>query len=173
MKSKILATAIQVLSRQGLSAWTVERVAHDTGCAKGLVHYHFRNKSELLTQVAAAIGERQQSRRVGALRATGASSLDLLWEVLVEEVRSGEFGAWIALVAHPDLSVRAALRLPTNEVALLGAAAIEALDLEASPAEVGRLIVAGLHGFQLSLLRGEEAESAHEAYHRFWLGVIG
>ena len=48
MKLRIVEASERVLIEQGLEGWTVEGVAREAGCAKGLVHYHHRTKGALL-----------------------------------------------------------------------------------------------------------------------------
>ncbi len=50
----ILAAARTVLARQGFAATTISQVAAEAGVSRGLLHYHFKNKEELLAQVVRA-----------------------------------------------------------------------------------------------------------------------
>lgn len=174
MKSQILTKAISVLRRRGLQLWSMELVAREAGCAKGLVHYHYRTKSELLSQVATALTAERLNGRIEALSSAGASALDRLWDTLREEVRSRNFEAWTGLLALPDPRVRQALHATEDELNSLGHAAAVTLELEpAGLGELGRIVDAGLNGFQIALLRGDAPEAVRDAYHRFWLGLIG
>lgn len=173
MKKRLLETAVSTLVRSGIAGWTVEAVARNAGCAKGLVHYHYQSKSELLAAVAESLGRARHRSRVAALRgAAGAQALDALWAILSREVASGEFTAWLGLLGLPDARVRQSVRPTPGDSDEIGLAAAAALGLPDS-AEAGRIVEAGLLGFQIALLRGEPAEGVRESYHRFWLGVLG
>jgi AcrR family transcriptional regulator len=172
MKLRIVDAAVELLMSDGLANWTVERVTKRAGCAKGLVHYHYRSKVELLAHAAERIGRRRHDRRVGALARGGAASLDRLWDDLSEEVRSGEFAAWLALLSVPDSRVRESALADRGQVQALGRAAIEALGVEGAPAEVGCLLETLTWGSQIALVRGDDHSLVREAYHRFWLGIV-
>lgn len=47
----ILSAAAQVLSEHGYAGTTISRVAEKAEVSRGLLHYHFKNKEELLAQV--------------------------------------------------------------------------------------------------------------------------
>ena len=47
----ILAAAKQVLSRYGYAGATISRVATEAGVSRGLLHYYFRNKEDMLAKV--------------------------------------------------------------------------------------------------------------------------
>lgn len=47
----ILAAATKVLSQEGYAGATISRVAETAGVSRGLLHYHFKNKEELLAKV--------------------------------------------------------------------------------------------------------------------------
>ncbi|MEO8200039.1 MAG: TetR family transcriptional regulator, partial [Gemmatimonadota bacterium] len=82
MKRAILSAAKLILIRKGLAAWTIEDVALEANCAKGLVNYHYKTKTRLLAQVAESLVDDRFERRVTALRNEGAAALDSLWHVL-------------------------------------------------------------------------------------------
>ena len=47
----ILSAAAKVLSRHGYAGTTISRVAEAAGVSRGLLHYHFKNKEEMLAKV--------------------------------------------------------------------------------------------------------------------------
>lgn len=49
--SLILAAAKQVLSRHGYAGTTISRVAAEAGVSRGLLHYYFRSKEDMLARV--------------------------------------------------------------------------------------------------------------------------
>ena len=171
-QQRIIEAARTALLSEGLGGWTVERVAREAGCAKGLVHYHFGSKLQLLAEVAGTLRRDRVGRRSAALAGAGAEALDGLWRVLEGEVASGECAAWFALAAVPDRPVRAALSLSEAEVARLSTEVAAALDTAELPAESLRALLSTLDGLQLPLLLGEPLEPVRETYDRLWLGVL-
>lgn len=169
MKDKITTAATAVLLRDGLQKWSVDRVASEAGCAKGLVPYHHGSKKALLAAVAANLARARQVRRLAALNGRGATALDDLWQALVEEVRSGEWAAWAALVAEPGINTPGD---SPADLALLATAIGRALEVPPLRAEEARLSVAALDGFQSALHLGAPEETIHEAYHRLWLALL-
>lgn len=170
MKRKILAAAKSVLVRKGLTAWTIEDVAREANCAKGLVNYHYKTKAKLLAQVGESLREDRIGRRLAALENEGATALDALWNTLTAEVRSGEVAAWLSLSALTDAAVHYGLRSQERELRRLEEVASRAFGL--SDPNMGQLIDSVLTGFQIALLHGHEDQVVREAYHRFWLGVL-
>jgi len=47
----ILSAAAHVLSQHGYAGTTISRVAEAAGVSRGLLHYHFKNKEEMLAKV--------------------------------------------------------------------------------------------------------------------------
>jgi AcrR family transcriptional regulator len=170
MKSQILGAAKSVLIRQGLAAWTIEDVAREAHCAKGLVNYHYKTKAKLLAQVGESLREDRIGRRLAALENEGATALDALWNTLTAEVRSGELAAWLSLSALPDQAVHYGLRSQEREMRRLEEAVSRAFGT--NDPNMGQLIDSVLIGFQIALLNGHEDQVVREAYHRFWLGVL-
>lgn len=170
MKGAILAAARSVLIREGYDAWTIEAVAREAGCAKGLVNYHFRSKTLLLAEVARVLREDRQRARLEPLHRRGTEALDALWQAIEQEVSSGVFGAWLALLPRREPEIAAGLRLPPDAETALGQAVTAALQ---TPQPVsGALVESILSGFQLGLFRGSDAAVLREAYHRFWISLL-
>jgi AcrR family transcriptional regulator len=169
LKDAITAAATRVLLRHGLQEWSVERVATEAGCAKGLVHYHHGTKRALLARVGETMARGRQSRRIEALSGSGADALDRLWQVLLREVRGGEWAAWTALLAEPSIARPSE---PPDGLTALAVALGRSLELPTLRTEEARLASAALDGFQLALHLGAPEESVHEAYHRLWLALL-
>jgi AcrR family transcriptional regulator len=173
MKQQRIVEAAQVtLVREGLTGWTMDRVAREAGCAKGLVHYHFRTKVELLAVVAASLRRQRAQRRIEAFAVAGADALDALWQVLIREVKSGEAAAWLALATVPDRTVRDALLAAPDELDRLGIAAAASLETPYLPAPALLTLLAALDGLQFPLILGAAAEPVREAFDRLWLTAL-
>ena len=169
MKDSIVGAASRVLLRHGIEGWSVDRVAAEAGCAKGLVHYHHRTKKDLLRRVNEALSRTRLARRLEALSGSGADALDRLWLALLREVRSGEWAAWAALTAAPGL---ASPGEQPADLTALAAAIGRALDVPPLGHDEARLAAAALDGFQLALHLGAGEEPVREAYHRLWLALL-
>ncbi len=169
MKDTITAAATAVLLRDGLQKWSVDRVASEAGCAKGLVPYHHGSKKQLLAAVAANLQHARAARRLVALEGSGADALDRLWDTLRREVVSGEWAAWIALLTEPGIP--SPPLTPSHQTAFATAIG-RALGVPPLRPDQARLGEAALDGFQLSLHLGVPEESVHEAYHRLWLSFL-
>ena len=166
----IVEAATSVLKDKYLTDWTVDYVASQAGCAKGLVLYHFKSKEALLGRVAERVRESQSSRRAEAMaKAQGSASLDRLWQVLVADVKSGAFGLWVGLLGEERTRKTAARRPEDDKELLLGASTALGVpgDSLALP-----LVPAALDGFSLELLQGRPPATVRERYDAFWLGVL-
>ncbi len=169
LKDRITAGAAAVLVREGLQAWSVDRVAAEVGCAKGLVAYHHRTKKSLLGAVAAHLSHRRLAGRLDSLQGSGADALDRLWQALVREVRTGEWAAWAALTVEPGIDTPGS---SDADVTALGAAVRRALEVPPFRPEEVRLMAAALDGFQVALHSGAPENAVREAYHRLWLSLL-
>ena len=171
MKDAILGAAIEVIALHGLTNWTVEEVANRAHCAKGLINYHYRSKQELLKLAAETVRDDRSARRLAAVQRPGSEALDQLWAVLIQEVESGWFAAWVSLLAADDPLRKATAEQP-EQTSAFAAALSRSLGLGADLAAQGALLQAGLDGLQLRLLQGASVAETEEAYHNFWLAVI-
>lgn len=171
-QQRIVEAATLTLVREGLAGWTVERVAREAECAKGLVHYHFKSKWQLLALVASALRRERMGRRLDAFGHAGAAALDALWAVLAGEVVRGECAAWFALATVPDQVVRDALPATGDDLRRIAAAMSASLALPELPIDTLRVVLATLDGMQLPLLLGDREEAVREVYDRYWLAVV-
>ena len=169
MKDEIIGSATRVLVREGLAGWSVDLVAAEAGCAKGLVHYHHGSKKALLATVASRLDHERQVRRLDALGGTGAAALDRLWRTLEEEVRRGLWAAWAALLAEPGIESPAE---GPADLAAFGDAVARALELPGLRPEETRLVASALDGLQVALSRGADRDALLEGYHRLWLALL-
>ncbi|HEU5219346.1 MAG TPA: helix-turn-helix domain-containing protein [Gemmatimonadales bacterium] len=171
MKDTILGAAIDVIALHGLNNWTVEEVANRAHCAKGLVNYHYRSKQDLLARSAETLRDDRFAKRLAAIGVPGSAALDRLWVVLVQEVESGWFAAWLSLLASDGpLRISAAERPEDTES--FAKSLSRSLGLGDQLGSQAALIQSSLDGIQLRLLQGFPAATTEEAYHRFWLGAL-
>jgi hypothetical protein len=131
------------------------------------VIYHFRSKAELLDQTARKVLKGMLDGRVTALGAGAAgSALVRLWWAIVDDVRSGRFGAAVALRT---------LGLPATSISpgeTLRAAAARALEVEPSVLADGLVIAAMLDGLAFQLLAGQAEARVREAFDQLWVAMV-
>jgi len=169
LKDQIAESAARVLLHHGLQGWSIDRVAAEAGCAKGLVAYHHGSKRALLATVASNLRHARQAERFAALRESGAAALDGLWRVLADEVRSGRWAAAHALAVEPDIPT------PPDDLpalAAFGSAIGTALEVPTLLPDEVRLASSAFDGFQSALHAGAPEEGVREAYHRLWLALL-
>ena len=172
LKDQISVAALDVLVQDGLEQWTVSAVADQAGCAKGLVHYHHKTKEQLLGTVADRLARNRAEDRLSALSTGGTEALDDLWNVLATTASPGRTRAWLSLLGHSSAPVGEAARLPADYLDRLSAAIAKAFSLESVEEPVVRFIDAALDGFELALVRGDDPDRVHEAFHQTWLSVL-
>lgn len=166
---RIIHAAIAVLKERGLTDWTVEEVAKRAECAKGLVNYHFTSKTTLLTIVAAQTRTARNTRRLLALKHSGAEALDRLWSTMTDEAHSGGLQLWLALLAYPPTTGSATVS--ASERQLLTASTSSALNLQPTHPNL-TIIPATLDGLELQLCQGAPEADVREQYDRFWLDLL-
>src|SRR6266404_6423598 len=103
IRSGILSAVEKQLRRVGAGGVTIESVAREAGCAKGLVHYHFKTKTGLLTAAAEQLLGDRVRRWAGVLQAPNAqAAIDQSWQLIVSEASTGFWRAWTSLAASPE-----------------------------------------------------------------------
>lgn len=176
-RAVIVGAAERLLRRGG--GGTVEQVAREARCAKGLVHYHFHTKGALLAGAAAQLGAARQKAWREAFRATSPQqAIDRSWQLLVSETRNGAVRAWTSLYAETD---RVTGRSVSEQMAAYGRTLADAAgalldDLGLAPTvpiqEIGLLLAGVVHGMGLQLEIGVPPGDLQGAYAAAWLGVL-
>ncbi len=169
MKDAITKAAARVLIKSGLTGWTVDEVARQAGCAKGLVNYHHRTKLELLARVAAFLQDERWNLRSESVGA--GQPLDRLWQTLIEDVASGRFSAWLSLLAAPA-PVRDAAGTDPTRIQEFSSTLGASLGLGQDLVPRAALISAVLDGLEVRFLEGARPTGVEEEYHRFWLTLL-
>jgi len=176
----ILAAATRALGQVPAGALTVDAVAREAGCAKGLIHYHFKTKSALLAAAAARIWHERQERWVEVLgRGTPDEAISRSWQVLIREAENGTVRACASLAVLPDeltvQSVRQAVLAFSDELTVAVEKLFRSLGLAPSvaPGEIARLTTAVICGMGLQLaICNQHAEQLEGSYAAFWAGVL-
>jgi len=61
-RAEIVAALQAVMARQGYEKATIQAIAKEAGLAPGLIHYHFKNKQEILLSLVKTLAEFAQQR---------------------------------------------------------------------------------------------------------------
>ncbi|NIM48831.1 MAG: TetR family transcriptional regulator [Gemmatimonadales bacterium] len=178
-KDSIISAALELIKRRGADGVTVEGVAKAAGCAKGLVHYHFKTKRGLLEAVAQSLAGVREVNWAKAFRApTPKDAIDRSWMLLTTESGDGSIRAWTSLFGSssilPDQTVRASL---TGFSLALGKAVDRmfrdlGLQPRVPPSEIGWLLGAVVNGMGLQILGGADRHELEGAYAAAWLGIL-
>lgn len=177
-KEGILDAAQAVIQRRGAPALTIDAVAKEAGCAKGLIHYHLKNKKALLEAVADRLAEQRERDWREAFHTPSANeAIAKSWTLLTREAQDGTVRAWTSLVGSGVLTEQTAKKAVTRYSRALGEAAIRLLrDLKLEPAvpvgDLGWLLAATVEGLGLQLVSGVDGKVLEEAYAAAWLGVL-
>lgn len=169
LRDAIIGATQAILADGGLTECSVERISGRSGCAKGLINYHFRSKRQLLGEVAQSMSRTRFERRYRALGQSGTAALDALWQVLVEEVETGEARGWRALLGDPWTFRQIALS--NDQLTDLAGAAARALAVEDGSFN-GPVIGAALEGLQLEMLRGRDPAELRDGFDSLWLALL-
>jgi AcrR family transcriptional regulator len=174
-RKSIMEATERLLRRSGDA--TVDQVAREADCAKGLIHYHFRTKDELFSAVLTGVSERRRRLWMETLRTeTPHSAIERSWQLLVDEHRTGLLRLWTALLAgrvtgHTVNNQVVAFATTVSEAT---AALLTSLGLEpAIPAEeLGLYLAAVVHGTGFQLEAGVGSAELQGSYAAAWLGVL-
>lgn len=178
-QAMLLETASRLLRERGASRVSIAAVAEAAGCAKGLVHYHFKNKQNLWAAVAHHIAVDRANRWSTALSANTASdAVADSWKLLTEESVDGSARAWFS-ISGPDTpvpghAVSAVESLFLREISESLDALFQRLGvrLRVPLDEVAALLVSVIDGIGLQLLRADRAPQLENAYAAAWLGIL-
>jgi AcrR family transcriptional regulator len=178
-KSRILDAAIQVTKSAPGAPVTIDQVAQAAGCAKGLVHYHFKSKDALLGDVAARLwADRAEDWRAALSRRDPGQAIDAAWKLLQSEAADGRLAA-AALLGLPGSSVagrsvKAGHATMARSIADGLSQLLQHMGRTASvpPSEIATLVSALIDGLGLQLAAGEQAELVEPAWAAFWAAVL-
>ena len=66
-RAEITGALLAVIARHGYDKATIQAIAAQAGLAPGLIHYHFRNKQEILVSLIAAMAQAGHARYIAVL----------------------------------------------------------------------------------------------------------
>jgi AcrR family transcriptional regulator len=178
-RDAILEAAVaEVLHWRGADL-TTDAVAARVGCAKGLVHYHFRTKEQLLAAVAAKLWASRQEAWGSTLKTADAKdSIAAAWGTLLEEGRDGTALAAATLGARREQLVVQSVNDGRDEMAASLTSSVRdlltGLQLRTSvPAEdLSALLLATIEGLGLRIAGGADPVRLEPAWAAFWAGLL-
>lgn len=178
-RTMLLDTAARLLRERGASRVSIADVAEAAGCAKGLVHYHFKNKGNLWGSVADHLaGARARSWSEALNAGTASDAVAASWALLTEESANGTARAWFSMcgpdtpiAGHTVRSMDAAFRSAVAD-ALGGLLDGIGVQLRIPTAEAAALLASVVDGIGLQLLRDNPSPDLENAYAAAWLGIL-
>jgi len=180
-RDTIVEAATRQLISQGLSSFTVARVARAARASSALVHYHFATKQRLLLAAAERLAARRTTLRLARLQgARGLAALDALWDGLVSGASRDAERAWhdLLLVARGDRDVAVLLlRERERERSALAAALPRLLTELGTPPRIAPEVLASLFvtfidGLACALAVGADEGDLRGAYDAFCLALV-
>jgi TetR/AcrR family transcriptional repressor of bet genes len=174
----LLDATTSVLSQEGASGVSVQRVADVAGTSKGLVHYHFPDKDALLIACAGHLTSIIISTESGALSdSTPVSALDDLWNSYDVTARDGTRRALAALCADVTPATRSALiesatrRRRTAEEVIASLQQLLSFRVPVPRSALAMSYMALTDGLTLDLSVRPDS-NARAAFDAFWLAVL-
>ena len=178
-RAEITGALLAVIARRGYEKATIQAIAAQAGLAPGLIHYHFKNKQEILVSLIAAMAEAANARYAAVLgdQVEPAARLRAYLHArlgLGEGAAPEIVAAWVMIgaeaVRQPEVRT-VYQRMVADELALLTTLLGDCLRAAGRSAEVAAPLAAGLAAliagaYQLSsattdvMPRGYAAEAA-------------
>lgn len=178
-RASILTAAIELIQERGARHVTVEGVAKRAGCAKGLVHYHFKTKAGMLEAVARELAQSRRERWRSAFDAPAPKeAIDRSWALLTEEADTGVIRAWASLFevsgVLPDRNVAEVVSSFSEALGEAATQLMDRMDLEATipRSEIGWLLGAVVHGMGMQVSSQGAGGELEGAYAAAWLGIL-
>ncbi len=178
-RESILEAAIRSLCRAPEGSLTVDAIAREAGCAKGLVHYHFKTKSALFAAAAERLWANRAAQWTEALSHDDPKeAIQRSWTLLTEEAERGITKACALLSVMPDDMTGRAVSRGSAQFGSRLASSIEGLfgrvGLAASVPieEIGSLAAAVVMGMGMQLDSAADGVASEGAYAAFWAGLL-
>lgn len=125
---RILQATARRLTAAGAVNLSLQDVANDAGVSKGLIHYHFHDKTTLLARLVEWLTEDMVRRERGALSGTTRQTvIDALWAWLEAELERGHIRVLVELSQYDAPAVREAIRDSARARRQAATATIESL----------------------------------------------
>jgi len=175
---RILASAAECVGQLGAAQVSLQTVADSAGVSKALIHYHFRDRDELLARLVDWMAvQLVQGEELALADVDATNALDALWTWLEGELDTGRLRALGELAGERGDVVRDAVRRSREarraQATLTIERLFEALGLRPRlPAPlVGDVTVAFLDGLAAEV--AVEPEANHRLqFDVYWLSVL-
>jgi AcrR family transcriptional regulator len=178
-KNAIVDAAVDQLLAKPAPTVTIESVAVAAKCAKGLVHYHFKTKANLLSAAAERIWDRRTSAWKDVLAGPDPSAvITKAWALLENEGTGGTATAAASLGTEVGDVVGRTVRLSrqrfVTQLDVSAAALFLRMGLRPTVQgeEIALLLAAVIEGLGLQVASGTPADSLEPAWSAFWAGVL-
>jgi len=178
-RGTILDATTALLRERRTGNVTTDEVAKRAGCAKGLVHYHFKRKDQLLAAAGARLWDERSTAWARALGGDDPqSSINAAWDQLKAEASNGTAAVCVALGLGPDELVVQSVNSARASLAKSMTASIEALlgRMGLAPSvpasELGTLLAATAEGIAMQLGGGAKPAELEQAWAAFWVGLL-
>jgi AcrR family transcriptional regulator len=175
-RSRIVRAGIRCVVRDGLADASMAAIAQEAEVSKALLHYHFSDRAQLLSEMVTLIGRRLITREQGALERDEISApVDVLWQWLDVELERGELRALLALGTLRDAAVREAVDEVSSARRTSSAATVEyvfarlGLKARVPLTLIADAIVAFVDGLALDR---ESDRDSRVSFDVFWLGML-
>jgi AcrR family transcriptional regulator len=176
-RSRSVRAGIRCVVRDGLARASMAAIAQEAEVSKALLHYHFADRAQLLSEMVTLIGRRLITREQGALERDEISApVDVLWQWLEMELERGELRALIALGTLRENVVREAADEVSSARRTSAAATVEyifarlGLTARVPATLIADASVAFVDGLALD---GESGRDSRVSFDVFWLGMLG
>jgi AcrR family transcriptional regulator len=175
---RILAAAAECVIRSGVARTSMQDVAAAADVSKGLIHYHFRDKVQLLATLVDWLAARVVGRqRAASGHVRTENAVDMVWSWVEGELAGGDLRALVALALdeHPEVraATRAALERRRTAATEMVAAVYAALELtpHVPAALLAEVLVSFLDGLASCSAVAEPGEQ-RVAFDAFWLALL-
>ena len=175
----IVSSALGLVKRQGAAGVTVGAVADEAGCAKGLVHYHFKTKQRLWDATAQKLSyERNRSWAAAFKAKSPKDAIQATWDLLIAESANGTTLAWTTMFGPgglvSDHTVSSAVSDFSHTLGQSAQGMLERLGMRIRipESEIGLLLCAVVTGAGFQLLAGSSRDDLEGAYAAAWLGIL-
>jgi AcrR family transcriptional regulator len=178
-RAAILEATVALLRERRTADVTTEEIARRTNCAKGLVHYHFKRKDQLIAGATEQLWTARATAWSGALGLSDPrASIGAGWQLLETEAANGTAAICAAIGLGSDelvvRSVNDSRRRFTTSLTDATQALLGRMGLVPSVAasDLGTLLAATIEGISLQLVSGAKPDELEQAWAAFWVGLL-
>lgn len=180
---QIIEATIRILSREGIAGATTRKITAEAGVNLATLHYYFGNKNDLLIAVIQTIiqgisATQEHVQTDGGLRVALKSGLTAIWKhvVATPELQMMQYELTLYAVRDPQIAFLAKQQYEGYcEAAetMVRKACEETQEMCAvPPAELARVIVAGLDGLILQCLADRDIQRAERDLNTLMNAVV-